>query len=348
MPELVKVIEANTDREYALAIPRNGDHPVTVYLASLSPGSRAGQLTAICTALAVMQHDQRLGDLSPEERRTIRAEGVWSFPWWELRNQHVAALRTRLQALYKYSNCNKVLAVTRSLLKSCWRLGLIDNETMARAVDVRAVAGSDSSTVPGRDVTYEEVVMLMRACADGTPQGVRDAALFGVGYHCAPRIAEIAALKLADLNPETGALLIRSGKGGKSRHVYLAGGALRGVRDWLAIRGVQPGPLFVQIRKDGLIKCGGLSTWSIAKRLERRREQAGIEPLTWHDWRRTLAGDLIDQGDLAGAQLTLGHSSPAITMRYSRRDLRIVESVLSKRRTPYVSPKKAQTLGAAK
>ena len=49
----------------------------------------------------------------------------------------------------------------------------------------------------------------------------------------------------------------------------------------------------------------------------------------------TLAGDLIDQGDLAGAQLTLGHSSPNVTMRYSRREMKIVQDVLSKRLTPY-------------
>lgn len=64
--------------------------------------------------------------------------------------------------------------------------------------------------------------------------------------------------------------------------------------------------------------------------------QAGIDSLTWHDWRRSLAGDLIDQGDLAGGQLCLGHSSPAVTMCYSRRDLQILQDVLSKRRTPYV------------
>ncbi len=64
--------------------------------------------------------------------------------------------------------------------------------------------------------------------------------------------------------------------------------------------------------------------------------EAGIDQLTWHDWRWTLAGDLIDQGDLSGAQLTLGHSSPSVTMRYSRREMKIVQGVLNKRLTPYV------------
>ena len=34
--------------------------------------------------------------------------------------------------------------------------------------------------------------------------------------------------------------------------------------------------------------------------------------------------------------MTLGHSSPAVMMRYSRREMKIVQDVLSKRRTPYI------------
>ena len=205
MSEQVKVIEARAETEFALAVPRDSEHPINCYLASLSPGSRTGQLIAICTAVAAMRHDARLGDLDPTERRANREEAICRFPYRELRNQHIAAPRIRLHAPYKHSNAIKVLAVIRSLMKTCWRLELIDNETMRRAVDVRAVAESDSSTVPGRDVSCEEVVLLMRGCADGTPQGVLDAALFATGYHCVPRIAEVAALKLADLEPETGA-----------------------------------------------------------------------------------------------------------------------------------------------
>ena len=216
---------------------------------------------------------------------------------------------------------------------------------MARACDVKPIKGK--APPKGRDVSYEEVVLLMKVCAeDQSPQGIRDAALFAVGYHCAPRIAEVANLDLEDYDPETGALMIVRGKGSKTRQVFVSGGAAHAVNDWIEVRGDEPGALFLPIRKDGLIQhvrkngkgpeAARLSTWAISKRLERRRSQANIDPLTWHDWRRTLAGDLIDDGDLAGAQLTLGHSSPAVTMRYSRRDLKIVQDVLSKRQSPYV------------
>lgn len=273
-----------------------------------------------------------MGDLDSEVRQEIRQESIWAFPWHELDHAHVMALRSRLQELYAFTNANKVLAVTRSLLKSCWRLGLTDNESMSRAVDVPAVKGSAPPT--GRDITFEEIVLIMRASADGTPQGVRDAALFTVGYHCAPRIAEVANLKLGGLDQSTGALTIR--KGGKTCQVFLSGGALQAIQDWLEVRGDQSGPLFSKIRKNDYINGEGISAWSIAKRLDKRRELVGLDPLTWHDFRRTLAGDLIDDGDLAGAQLVLAHASPSVTMKYSRRNLKIVETVLGKRHTLYI------------
>jgi len=328
----------------ALVLPPGETHPINAYLNGLSEGSRTGQRSAIVAAYAAMK-GERLEDLHSSVRYEYREVGIWEFPWHELRHEHTAALRSRLQELYAPATANKYLSVTRSLLKSAWRLGYLDQDTMARACDVKPIKGK--SPPKGRDVGYEEVVLLLKACAeDSDAQGVRDAALFAVGYHCAPRIAEVANLDLEDYEPETGALLIRRGKGNKTRQVFVTGGAAKTLDDWIEVRGDEPGALFLPIRKDGLIQhvkkngkgpeAARLSTWSISKRLERRRNQAGLEPLTWHDWRRTLAGDLIDSGDLAGAQLTLGHSSPAVTMRYSRRDLKIVQDVLSKRQTPYI------------
>jgi integrase len=52
--------------------------------------------------------------------------------------------------------------------------------------------------------------------------------------------------------------------------------------------------------------------------LEKRRVQAGIEKLTWHDFRRTYISDLINKYGLVGAQKIIGHSSSNITSRYDR------------------------------
>jgi integrase len=46
--------------------------------------------------------------------------------------------------------------------------------------------------------------------------------------------------------------------------------------------------------------------------------QAGLEHLSWHDFRRTYISDLIKQYDLVTAQKIIGYSSTSITAKYYR------------------------------
>jgi integrase len=43
---------------------------------------------------------------------------------------------------------------------------------------------------------------------------------------------------------------------------------------------------------------------------------AGLAHLSWHDFRRTYIGDLINKYDLVTAQKIIGHSSTSITAKY--------------------------------
>jgi site-specific recombinase XerD len=45
-----------------------------------------------------------------------------------------------------------------------------------------------------------------------------------------------------------------------------------------------------------------------------------VKPLTWHDFRRSFAGNLLDNGhDLVTVQKLMGHVSPTTTSNYDRR-----------------------------
>ena len=57
---------------------------------------------------------------------------------------------------------------------------------------------------------------------------------------------------------------------------------------------------------------------ALVKILEKSRLQAGLEHLSWHDFRRTYISDLINQYDLVTAQKIIGHSSTSITAKYDR------------------------------
>ncbi|MGD0575615.1 MAG: tyrosine-type recombinase/integrase [Anaerolineales bacterium] len=183
-----------------------------------------------------------------------------------------------------------------------------------------------SSLKRGRILEDEEIRSLLDACySDPGPAGVRDRALIALARSCGLRVAEIAGLRMADLRLTAGArqaaLTIRHGKGNKARSLPLANGALYHVEDWLTARGDDAGFFFCPINKGGAIAPRRhLSTVALEKILAKRCGEAGIENVSgWHDFRRSLASQLIESADVSIAQTLLGHSSPTTTIGYDRR-----------------------------
>jgi integrase/recombinase XerD len=278
-------------------------HPTAVYLASLSPGSRRCMTNALHLCAKTL---------------TSRRCDAWSLPWAQIRFSHAAALRSALAETYAPASVNQALAAFKGVLKAAWRLGLLDDRDYNRAVDVSGV----KNQVPprGRAASIGEVRALLDVCRDGTPLGVRDAALLALAYGTGLRRAEIVALDLGDFNPETGELLVRRGKGAKSRTAYVAGGALHAVEAWLAVRGEAEGPLLHPYNRGGKMTTRRLSPQTVRDLLDKRVKQAGLQSLSPHDLRRTFISELLEAGaDLSVVQQLAGHASVATTTRYDRR-----------------------------
>lgn len=53
--------------------------------------------------------------------------------------------------------------------------------------------------------------------------------------------------------------------------------------------------------------------------LEKSIASAGAEHLTWHDFRRTFAGNAMEIADISTVQALMGHSTATTTARYDRR-----------------------------
>ena len=145
-----------------------------------------------------------------------------------------------------------------------------------------------------------------------------------------------------------------------SRRTYL--GALQDFETWRAGRNITKtlvGAYAAHLRDQGLApatinhKLSAVRWW--ARRLAdlaleapeltpaRRREvaarataAAGVSNVGWHDFRRTLAGNLLDEGaDLATVQRILGHSSPVTTSAYDRRPEETRRKALRSLHLPY-------------
>jgi integrase len=177
----------------------------------------------------------------------------------------------------------------------------------------------------GRHIEQGELSELMRACmSDSSPAGTRDAAIIALAWATGLRRDEIARIQLADLtNQKDDSLDIGIvGKGGKVRTVYVNDGALAVLLDWLSVRGNEPGAVFCEVNKGGRIVTNGtVSGEALRKMLDKRSEQAELsKPITWHDFRRTFAGNLWGAGiDGVTIQKLMGHASQNQTAKYDRR-----------------------------
>lgn len=224
------------------------------------------------------------------------------------------------------------------------RIGLVEDVTGSRASK-------------GRMIEDWEINALLKVCRrDASPAGIRDSAIFGVAIATGMRRSEIASLQLSDLHwsGDEEAEISVIGKGDKSRKAYLYNGAALAMRDWLSVRGNEDGSLFYAIDKAGHIINAervygvkgvkgskksvepGMSDEGLAQMLAKRAAQAELdEHLSWHDFRRTFASELLEHNDIATVQKLMGHSSPVTTSNYDRRDERARQRAVKGIRIPY-------------
>ncbi len=308
----------------SLALIAADQHPATVYLASLSSETSRRTMQSALNEIARIMGFQTVQVAQPGKRAKLDVTYT-GVNWATLRYQHTAAIRAKLQAVradgttYAPSTVNKMLSALRGVLSEARKLGLMSADECAAAIDIPIVKGE---TLPaGRDLSIGELVSLVNVCkADKTPAGSRDAALIGVLYTCGLRRAELAALKVADFDAESGKLVIHSGKGRKDRTVYVTNGAATALVNWLVLRGTEAGALFTSVRRGGHVSAQGMTPQAVYGILKTRATEAGVKDFSPHDLRRTFVSDLLDRGnDIVTVQKLAGHSDPKTTSRYDRR-----------------------------
>lgn len=222
---------------------------------------------------------------------------------------------------YAPTTANRMLAALRGVLKEAWQLGLMEADTYHRATAVERVPWYISPR--GRVLAPEEIEALFAACdRDGTPAGIRDAALLTVLYAGGLRRSEVVALDVRDYDAASGALTIRGTRESRERTVYAMGGAAHTLGRWITVRGTDRGPLFAPINRGQkvLLREQRMADQSIYTVLRKRGRQAGVQAFTPQDLRRSFISSLLDAGvDIATVQRLAGHCSVLTTQRYDRR-----------------------------
>ncbi len=185
------------------------------------------------------------------------------------------------------------------------------------------------ATLPRHILTADEVESVMMVPDVREALGLRDRAILEVLYSTGIRRSELISLTVFDLDAGRGTLLIRHGKGQKSRVVPIGERACAWVQKYLhevrpeLVCGVDEGFLF-------LTHAGqSFTPVRITQMVRRRVKAAQLDKVgSCHLFRHTAATLMLEGGaDIRYIQALLGHASVATTQIYTQVSIKKLQAV---------------------
>lgn len=158
-----------------------------------------------------------------------------------------------------------------------------------------------------------------------TVRNLKHKAMLVACYSAGLRVAEVASLKVGDIDSKRMLVHIRSGKGAKDRYTLLSHKCLAILRDYARI--YKPHDwLFEGMKQDKHI-----SERSCQKIFEVAVKKAGLKKdVSIHSLRHSFATHLLEQGtDIRYIQQLLGHTSAKTTQRYLHVSNRYLAGIVS-------------------
>ncbi len=166
-------------------------------------------------------------------------------------------------------------------------------------------------SAPIQPITMPEVKKIINKCPPDL-QGLRDKAILLTLVDTGIRASELLQLDIDDFNPVQGSLLIRHGKGDKTRKVFVGKQARKVVRSYLSQRTDSASPLFVSMDNKARLTYGGLR-WIVIN----RSKQAKVKARGIHTFRRLYALTMLRNGvDVITLSRLMGHSDLQVLNRY--------------------------------
>ncbi len=192
--------------------------------------------------------------------------------------------------------------------------------------------------LPKHILTHKEVELIIKQIDISSVYGLRDKAILELLYSTGLRRAELAKLKLKDIDLSRGMLFVRSGKGGKDRCIPLGERALAWVEIYItqsrekllsyrekhSLEG-EVEELFIN-RYGEAFKIGGVATV-----IKYYIKLAEIPEGSCHMFRHTMATLMLENGaDIRYIQQMLGHSNLTTTQVYTKVSDRMLQQVHSR------------------
>lgn len=224
---------------------------------------------------------------------------------------------------YSTATIARRVTAVRELLTEAVFCGLYPKESL-EYIQKRIELPHVTSEHHGAITPDEQADILENAASQSGLKGLRDYALFRLWLETGMRRAELAALKVRDLTTKEGTpqIVVRHGKGNKTRSIPLDNYTDHVIKDWLKKSGQDSDPnqpIFCQIRKEGRGPAAAYVVIEPEKHLIPHAlyklvlwycEQAGVESkVTPHSFRATLITD-ARAGGATNKQImqTTGHA----------------------------------------
>ncbi|MGH8499130.1 MAG: tyrosine recombinase XerC [Methylococcales bacterium] len=180
-----------------------------------------------------------------------------------------------------------------------------------------------------KTLDHDQITGLMNSVPESILEQ-RDLAIWELFYSSGLRLSELADLNLEEIDLNQGSVLVRRGKGAKSRVVPVGRYAIDAIQAWLKSRASlvagEMSALFLSQRGTRL------SGRSIETRLENWSRKHGLrEAVHPHMLRHSFASHLLQaSGDLRAVQELLGHSNISTTQIYTHLDFEHLANVYDK------------------
>lgn len=205
-------------------------------------------------------------------------------------------------------------AAARSFTSWCEQRGL-----MASDPGERLASPQVSQVLPAVLDAGEATALMDHAAVaadDGSPVGLRDAAMVELLYGTGIRVSELCGLDRADVDRRERVLRVR-GKGDRERTVPFGGPAARALDAWWDVRAALANTRSGDALLLG-VRGGRIDPRTVRTVVHRLAREAGVTDLAPHGLRHTAATHVLEGGaDLRSVQELLGHASLATTQRYT-------------------------------
>ena len=244
--------------------------------------------------------------------------------WTDLKQNDV---RAHIAARHRQGIGSKSLQRELSAIRSFYSFML--KNSLAESNPAQHVKAPKQARKLPKTLDVDQVNGLLEAGAN-SPLEIRDVAMFELFYSSGLRLSELNALDMADLDLFDRSLIVRSGKGGKSRVLPIGGKAVTAINNWLQKRMImttaENTALFVTT------KGRRLGQRSIELRLAQWCKKKGLDQhIHPHMLRHSFASHLLESSqDLRAVQELLGHSNIGTTQIYTHLDFQHLAAIYDK------------------